>query len=83
MIRADAKLGAKAPSVLLRGLGDCLITKDGVSIELGNGEELSYPIPDKVKFTVPDKFEMEITAGSSLDALSMKAGEAREILRNI
>jgi len=83
VISADAKLGAKAPSVLLRGLGDCRITKDGVSIELENGEELSYPIPDKVKFTVPSKFEMEITAGSSLDTLSIKAEEARETLRNI
>ena len=78
MISADAKLGAKAPSVLLRGLGDCQITKDGVSIELENGEERSYLVPDKVKFTVPSKFEMEITAGSSLDTLSRKVEEARE-----
>jgi len=83
MISADAKLGAKAPSILLHGLGDCQITKDGVIIELENGEERSYLVPDKVKFTVPRKFEMEITAGSSLDTLSGKVEEARETLRNI
>ncbi|GAI83607.1 unnamed protein product, partial [marine sediment metagenome] len=50
--------------------------------ELENGEERSYLVPDKVKFTVPRKFEMEITAGSSLDTLSGKVEETRETLRN-
>jgi len=83
VIRADATLGAKAPSVLLRGLGDCRMTKDGVSIELENGEERSYSIPDKIKFTMQKKFEMEITSGSSVDTLSKKVKEAREKLRDI
>jgi hypothetical protein len=82
VISAEAKLGAKAPSVLLRGLGNCRMSKDGISIELKNGEECSYAVPDKVKFTVPNKFEMEITAGSSVDTLLRKVEEAREKLRN-
>jgi len=83
VISADAKLEAKAPSVLLRGLGDCQITKDGASFELENGEERSYVVPDKVKFTLNSKFEIEITAGSSIDTLSRKAEEARETLKDI
>jgi hypothetical protein len=83
LIRADAKLGAKAPVILLRGLGDCQVTKDGFNIDLEKGEEHSFAIPDKVNITMPNKFEMEISAGSSVDTLSKKAEEAREALRDV
>jgi uncharacterized protein YhaN len=83
MITADAKLGAKSPSVLLRGLGECELTKDGVRIRLEKGAELSYPVSDKVNFSVPKKFDIEISAGSSVDALSKKVGEARDKLDNM
>lgn len=82
-ISADAKLEAKAPVVLLRGLVDCGLTKDGAVIKLRQGEERSFPVPDIVKFAVPGKVEIEITAGSSVDMLARKAEEARTKLNDI
>ena len=76
VISAKAKLEAKAPVVLLRGLREYTLTKDGTAIKLVKGEEISYPVPDIVKFVVPDEFEMEISAGSSIDTLSKDVKDA-------
>jgi DNA repair exonuclease SbcCD ATPase subunit len=69
ILKAKAKLEAKAPSVLLRGLRACKVTKDGKPIKLKKGEEFSCPVPDSAKFVVPDELEIEISAGSSIDTL--------------
>jgi DNA repair exonuclease SbcCD ATPase subunit len=83
VINAQAKLEAKAPSVSLHALGDCHIVKDGVNVKLASGEEHFYTISDKVTFTVPNKFEMEITAGSSVDTLMKKVEEAQDNLKEV
>ncbi|MCJ7515800.1 MAG: hypothetical protein MUO89_07545 [Dehalococcoidia bacterium] len=76
VITARAKREAKAPAVLLRGLRECKLIKDGDTVKLGQGKELSFQVPDKVNLVVPDKLEMEITAGSSVDTLSKKVEDA-------
>jgi hypothetical protein len=83
VISAKAKLEAKSPVVLLRGLSACKMTKDGASITLKKGRELSYTVPDMVNFVVPDKFEMEVRAGSSIETLSKKVEDALEKLSDL
>ncbi|MBM3118984.1 MAG: hypothetical protein FJ006_05440 [Chloroflexi bacterium] len=83
VITARAKREAKAPAVLLRGLRECRLIKDGTTVKLGQGKELSFQIPDKVNLVVPDELEMEITAGSSVDALSKKVEDAEAKLSDV
>lgn len=80
---AEARLESKAPIVLLRGLDKCTLTKDGAPIKLEKGEEQSYSVPDTVKFSVPGKLEMEITAGSSIDTLVKRVDETRSKLQDL
>jgi DNA repair exonuclease SbcCD ATPase subunit len=79
VISARAQREAKAPGVLLRGLQECKLIKDGTAVKLGQGKEVFFQVLDKVDLVVPDKLEMEITAGSSVDTLSKKveAAEAK------
>jgi DNA repair exonuclease SbcCD ATPase subunit len=80
VITARARREAKSPAVLLRGLQECKLIKDGASVKLGQGEELSFQVPDRVSLTVPGRLEMEIAAGSSVDTLSKEVGQAERRL---
>jgi DNA repair exonuclease SbcCD ATPase subunit len=83
VITARARREAKSPAVLLRGLQECTLIKDGASVKLGQGEELSFQVPDRVSLTVPGRLEMEIAAGSSIDTLSKEVEEAENRLNEI
>ena len=83
VISARARREAKSPAVLLRGLQECRLIKDGASVKLGQGEELSFQVPDRVSLTVPGRLEMEIAAGSSVDTLSKEVEEAENRLSEI
>ena len=83
VITARARREAKSPAVLLRGLHECKLIKDGASVKLGQGEELSFQVPDRVNLTVPGRLEMEIAAGSSVDMLSKAVKEAEKRLIEI
>jgi DNA repair exonuclease SbcCD ATPase subunit len=83
VITARARREAKSPSVLLRGLHECKLIKDGASVKLGEGEELSFQVPDRVSLTVPGRLQMEIAAGSSVDTLSKEVEEVENKLREI
>lgn len=83
VITARAKREAKAPAVLLRGLQECRLIKDGTNIKLGQGKELSFQVPDKTSLVVPDKLELEITAGSSVDVLSKTLQDTEEKLSEV
>ncbi len=83
VISASARREAKSPAVLLTGLQECTLIKDGASVRLGQGEELSFQVPDRVSLTVPGRLEMEIAAGSSVDTLSKEVEEAENRLSEI
>lgn len=83
VISARAQREAKAPAVLLRGLQECRLVKDGTAVELGQGKEISFQVPDRVNLVVPEKLEMEITAGSSVDTLSKKVEDAEAKLSQV
>lgn len=83
VISAKAKREAKSPVVRLLGLSEFKLTKDGDAITLKKGKELSYTVPDTVNFVVPNKLEMEISAGSSIETLSKKVEEALAKLHDV
>lgn len=83
VITARARREAKSPAVSLRGLQECRLIKDGASIKLGRGEELSFQVPDKVSLTVPGRLEMEVAAGSSVDTLSREVEQVKNRLGEI
>jgi DNA repair exonuclease SbcCD ATPase subunit len=77
-LTANAQLETAAPTVLLRGLAECLLSIDDAEIRLGKGEVRSISVADRSRLTIPDTLDVEITAGSSTEGLSRKVKEARE-----
>ena len=81
-LTANAQLEMGAPSVLLRGLAECLLSIDDSEIRLGKGEVRTISVADRLRLTVPGMLDVEITAGSSTEGLSRKVEEARRVLDN-
>jgi hypothetical protein len=77
---ASARLQAGAPRVLLRGLADCRISIDDTKIKLNRGDERTFSVPERSSISVPGVLDVEITPGSSAEAMSQKVEEARQAL---
>ena len=82
LLTANAQLETAAPTVLLRGLAECLLSIDDSEIRLGKGEVRSISVADRSRLTIPHMLDVEITAGSSIEGLARKVDEAREGLDN-
>jgi len=80
LITAEAKLETGAPNVLLRGLANFDFQIDSEQTTISKDEELSLLVSDRVRVTIPDAVDMEVTAGSSAADLSKKVEEARQKL---
>jgi len=78
LLTANAQLETAAPTVLLRGLAECLLSVDDTEIRLGKGEVRSISVADRSRLTIPHTLDVEITAGSSIEGMSRKVNEARE-----
>ncbi|MGD0855441.1 MAG: AAA family ATPase [Dehalococcoidia bacterium] len=83
VISAKAELGAKSPTVIMQGLNECRLIKDGTEIDLKKGEQQSITIINDLKLVVPDMLEIHVNAGSSIDTLSRKVEEAITNLSNV
>jgi DNA repair exonuclease SbcCD ATPase subunit len=82
LLTANARLETGAPSVLLRGLADCRLSVDDEEIRLGVGEFQTISVAERSKLTIPGMLDIEITPGSSTEALSRKVEGARLVLEN-
>jgi hypothetical protein len=82
-LTASAKLELGVPSVLLRSLGECLLSIDDSEVKLDKGKELAIPVADKLRLAVPDMLEIEIAAGSSSEALYARVKDAQNDLDNV
>lgn len=80
LLTARARLETGAPSVSLRGLTECELQIDDTTTVLGKDEVRSFRVPERTRLTIPDRLEMEITAGSSIESLSKKAAQAERAL---
>ena len=81
-LTANAQLQTGAPSVLLRGLAECLLSIDDSEIRLAKDEVRKISVPDRSKLTIPGTLDVEISAGSSSEGLSRKVEDARRLLDN-
>jgi len=82
LLTANAQLETAAPTVLLRGLAECLLSIDDSEIRLGKGEVRTISVADRSRLTIPNTLHVEITAGSSTEGLSRKVEDAREGLNH-
>ena len=81
-LTANAQLETAAPNVLLRGLAECRLSIDDAEIRLGKGEVRTILVADRSRLTIPNSVDVQITAGSTTEALSGKVDEARQGLEN-
>ena len=61
LLTASAQLETAAPTVLLRGLAECLLSIDGSEIRLGKGEVRSISVADRSRLTLSNTLDVEIT----------------------
>lgn len=80
LITAQAKLETGAPNVLLRGLANFDFQIDGEQTAISKDEERNLFVSDRVRVTIPEFLQMEVTAGSSSSDLSTKVEEAKQTL---
>lgn len=80
LIAANARLEVGAPNVSLRGLIECHLSVDDIKITLGKGEVRTISVEDSLRFTIPGTLDVEITAGSGIEALSKQVKGARRVL---
>ena len=80
LITAQAKLETGAPNILLKGLADLDFRIDGEQTTISKDEELSLPVSDRIRVTIPGSLQMEVTAGSGSSELSKKVEETKQKL---
>jgi len=81
-LTANAQWETGAPSVLLRGLSECVLSIDDFEIRLGKGEIRTISIADRSRVTIPGSLEVEITAGAGSAGLSQKVEDSGRVLDN-
>ena len=80
LLTVNAKLETAAPSVKLRGLGQCKIEIDGDEVKIEKDESRELSVADRVTIAVEDRLEVQIVAGSSTDELTREVEDARQAL---
>lgn len=80
LITAQAKLEAGAPNVRLRGLANLHLQIDGRQVSILKDEEQNFSVPDRIRVSIPDAMDIEVTAGSSASKLSKAVEESRRKL---
>jgi DNA repair exonuclease SbcCD ATPase subunit len=78
---ACAKMEIGSPSVLLRSISKCRLSIDDTEAVLDTNEVRKISVSDKTKVSIPGTLDIEITAGSSIEGLAQKVGDARQALQ--
>lgn len=73
---ARKALGAGAPTVEVRAQRSVELEVNGESVSLDEGANESRTVEDRVVIEVPDMLSVEVTAGSSLEALQRELTQA-------
>ena len=77
---AKAQLDTRAPSILLRGLSKSPLYIDDAETVLDKDEVQTLSVADRLRLTVPDMLDVEISAGSSLEEHAKKVDAAQQDL---
>ena len=80
LIIARAQQEAGSPSLLLRALTDLTLQIDGEQASIGKNEVKPISVPDRVRVTIPETLDIEVTAGARAVDLSQRFEEAQEAL---
>ena len=83
LLSANAQLNMGAPSMRLHGLSNTKFLLDNAEINLNKGEVQVISVADKLRLTISDELEIEISAGTSAEGLARKADEARRDLEKV
>ncbi len=75
LLTARAKLESAAPSIRLRGLGECGLQINDVETTIAKDEIRECSVSDRLRLVIPERIEIEVGAGSSIDQLT---GDVRE-----
>jgi DNA repair exonuclease SbcCD ATPase subunit len=78
---ACAQMEIGSPSVSLRSISKCRLSIDGTEVVLDTNEVRTISVSDKTTVSVPEILDIEITAGSSIEGLAQKVGDARQALQ--
>ncbi len=80
LVIARAQQEAGSPSLLLRALTDLTLQIDGEQASIGKNEDKVLSVPDRVRLTIPETLDIEVTAGARAVDLSQRFEEAQEAL---
>jgi DNA repair exonuclease SbcCD ATPase subunit len=80
---ACAKRGIGSPGVLLHSISQCSLSINGTDTVLGKDEVRKILVSDKTRVSIPGTLDIEITAGSSMEALTKKVQESLQALQKI
>lgn len=83
LLTANAQLQTGAPSVHIRGLAKCQLQIDETDTILNKGETRDLSVSDRTRLTISRVLEVEIAAGSSTEALTLKVEKTRRQLEAI
>ena len=83
LVTAKAQLDTGAPNVLLRGLSQTTLRIDDAETVLGKDEVRTLSVADRMRLTVPELLDIEITAGSSIEGLTEKVERAQRDLDTV
>lgn len=78
---ASAQMEIGSPSVILRSISKCRLSIDGTEVVLDTNEVRTISVSDKTTVSVPEILDIEITAGSSIEGLAQKVGDASQALQ--
>ncbi|REJ87275.1 MAG: hypothetical protein DWQ35_21735 [Planctomycetota bacterium] len=78
LLTVTAKLETGSPSVTLRGLAPCDIRIDDDEAAIESEEVRTLAVPDRLRISIPERVDIEVTAGSSTDQLTRQVADARE-----
>ncbi len=80
LVAARAQLKTGAPNVLLRGLSQSSLQIDDADTVLGKDEVRTLSVADRLRLTVPEIVDVEVTAGSSIDRVTQRVEDAQRAL---
>lgn len=80
LLKAEAQLQAGAPGLSVRALRECELEVDGEPWTLGEGQEKSLAVPDRLTLSVPGLLTIHVSAGVGVDTLNRKVETAAQKL---
>jgi DNA repair exonuclease SbcCD ATPase subunit len=80
LVAAKAQLETGAPNLVLRGLSQSSLLIDNADTVLDKDEVRTIPVSDRMRLTIPQIVDIEVTPGSSIESLTQKVGGAQRAL---